>query len=84
MVQKEGDDSAWRGQHLTDILKDVEACPDHVSNSKGQLFPLAHVGAKKDSITQAHVGKGRVAQGLHEGQPSACTVVIAGDLSCTT
>eukprot|EP00775_Hariotina_reticulata_P009422 gene9422-9588_t len=59
MVQKEGDDSAWRGQHVTDILKDVEACHDlHVSNSKGQLFPLAHVGAKKESITQAHVGKG--------------------------
>jgi hypothetical protein len=46
------DDSAKGGNMLN--VKDVEAAVC----LEGGKFPLAPVGPKQDSITQAHVGKG--------------------------
>jgi hypothetical protein len=52
------DDSAKAGTLGLQASKDVEAAADSMADLGGGQFPLAPVGARQDSITQAHVGKG--------------------------
>lgn len=47
------DDSAHGS--LTAVVTDVEAAKEQ----DGVVFPLAPLGAKPESITQSHIGKGR-------------------------
>lgn len=55
------DDSARGGANFmkgSKDSKDVEAGGGFDQMTDGQVFPLAPLGPKQDSITQAHVGKG--------------------------